>query len=352
MKNLILTLFFACPLLFSFVGGYYVNPQTDLEKQVDQLIFQGFENLHDGDYEKSLNSFQKIIELMPDHPAGYFYYAAAVEWLIIDHKNFDYQSVFEEHIEKAISLAKKMLKKNKKDTTGHFYLGAAYGFRGVYAADYGSFLKAFSDGLKAYRELKKVLKDSPEIYDAYYGVGVYEFYKAYYLEKFLWLSGSEATKDDGIEKVLISVEKGKYGSVEAELTLLRMYYEDERLDQVVGRAEKLIERFPNYLFCYWFLARTYADIGEHEKSLNVYKKIRTLLEVSPYSNSFSFLEVDYHIAHALFREGQTEKAFEMTKKLLPIVDAIDSRMKYVNKFVKKTKGLHKEIEEVIKKGQQ
>ena len=67
---------------------------------------------------------------------------------------------------------------------------------------------------------------------------------------------------------------------------------------------------------------------------------------------FSFLEVDYNIAYAFFREGEYQKAFEITTRLQGVADNIDSRMKYVAKFVKKTKELHKDIEKVIENNKQ
>ena len=353
VQNICKVIFIPLPLIIvgvlfiSNLAAYSLNPETEKEKRVDQLILKGLDQLHDADYINTLETFSEVIKELPEHPVGYFFYAATIEWLIIDHRNFAYQSVFVDYIEQAIEKAKGMIDKNEKDPWGHFYLGAAYGFRGVFAADYGSIFTAYRDGVRSSKALQKAIELNPKIYDAYYGIGTIEFYKAHYLNKFLGIRDSKGTKEKGIGQVLTSIDRGKYSSVEASITLIRIYYEDNRLEDMSKISKELTDRFPNYLAAYWFLARSYVDSGDTENMILTYRKIRELLNASSFSTAFSFVEVDYSLALYHYERGEYKEAYRYLKGSEKALGKIDDRMKYVRKYKKNAEKLLKKIEKKL-----
>ena len=198
-------------LLFSFIFPLPIT--NDFLKGIQQEVINGIRYLHDGEYDKSLRSFQEIKEKMPGHPLGYFLYSAGLHRLMVDYRNFSFEAEFLVTVNQAIDLAKKMTKENKEDPWSHFYLGASYGFRGIFHSEYGGFWRAFSDGIRGYQRMKKALALDETIYDAYYGVGMFHYWRAVYAGRFYWLFGDKNERYQGIEETKLASEKGFYSKV-------------------------------------------------------------------------------------------------------------------------------------------
>ena len=120
-------------LLIGTIFSFEIKNEND--KETYKLLFIGLDQAHNGDYEKSLATYQKLIDVMPDHPAGYFYYSAALQNMMTDYRNFEYGKKFLNVMKKGISVSEKMVSENKSDPWAYFYRGAMYGYRGIYSAD-------------------------------------------------------------------------------------------------------------------------------------------------------------------------------------------------------------------------
>ncbi len=334
MKNMIkLVSIFLLFISFSFS----LNVTNDFLEEIQKEIKKGINEVHNGRYDKTLEIFDKIILRLPNHPLGYFLYSAALNRMMVDYSNFGFEDIFLERVNQAIKLSKKMILEDKNNPWGYFYLGGAYGFRGIFYSETVSVSRAFPDGFRGYNKMKHVLKLDDSIYDAYYGVGLFHYWINFY--KVAWLFAIKADKQQGIEEVKIASEKGFYSDVEAASSLIRVYYNEKEYDKALTQAKSVVKKYPNYLYCYWYIAFCHAELNNLKEELETYMWLKSYFEQSTLSSQTALMRVNYYIGNTYKKQGNIQKAKEHLGKVIEIEKGIkesrnegDEKMNRVRKY--------------------
>ena len=123
------------------------------------------------------------------------------------------------HTEEAIKRGEALLKADPNDARALMWLGAAWGYRGRWKVLERSWVAAARLGLKGYRYLQRAVKADPGLYDAYLGLGIYEYYadtmpSVIRLLKALVVRGN---KKQGLAYIQTTLEKGKFSKTEAKI---------------------------------------------------------------------------------------------------------------------------------------
>ncbi len=309
----------------SHAFAYDLNPETDKEKKIDMLILEGLDYIHKGEYGESYKTFFGIREIDSESPVSYFYTSAALLWIMTDYRNFYYVEEFNAEVAESIERSKALIEKNKDDAWAFFYLGASYGFRGLKSAKYGQYIKAFTDGLRGLNRINKVGKLNPAITDVLYATGSYNFWKAHFSYVYL---DENAVKEKILKSFSLlehSAKEGKYTTLESEAALLNFSTESEQYDYAITLGEDIISRYPKYIYCLWYLGRSYIGKAKLEKNdamqefyvdkaIKNFNNILAILEDSQYATPFSFLEVAYYIAYAKSILKQASPALPLASK--------------------------------------
>jgi tetratricopeptide (TPR) repeat protein len=178
MSPRLLTISFLVPFVLSLVlsgaaiaqeSTSTVSEEPDLtpEKAMDAQITRGITLFTNERMTEALSIFQKIIDRHKDDPKGYFYTAAVYGVTMADYKTREFEQEFNHFIELTIAKAESRLTVNNNDAEAQFYLGGAYGYRGIDKTLVGSWLGAFLDGTKGVFHLHKAVSYNPKFYDAY-----------------------------------------------------------------------------------------------------------------------------------------------------------------------------------------
>src|SRR5262245_39917714 len=242
--------------------------------EFDKLRTEGFDALYNLDYDTARERFKRMVEIAPDHPAGYVCLANNL-WLetlnqgrrlsasLYSSGSFyeqdkDSDAVdpkrdkdFNAYIKKAIEVSTARLQKNSKDPEALYYQGGAYGLRAGYGASVArSFTRAIGDANDSVVIQKKVIKIDPEYADAYLTVGFYQ----YVIDSlpFGWrllarVAGLKGSKQKGIEQLEMVVQKGKFAADDARVVLMGVYTREGKLDRATQLVAELAEKYPrNY----------------------------------------------------------------------------------------------------------
>ena len=244
--------------------------------EFDKLRVDGFDALYNLDYETARQRFKRMIEIAPDHPAGYVCLANNL-WLetlnagkrlsssLYSSASFydqdkDSDAVdakrdkeFNAYIKRALNVSVERLRKNSKDADALYYHGGALGLRAGYGASVArSFTRAIGDANESVGIQKEVIKIDPNYADAYLSIGLYSYVIDSLprgwrlLVRFAGLKGSKAK---GLEQLEMVVQKGKYAADDARVVLMGVYTREGNFDRAVQLASELAERYPrNYLF--------------------------------------------------------------------------------------------------------
>ena len=205
---------------------------SSITPEMDKLLMEGVDAIYQMDFSAADKAAEKAIALDPEFPHPYLGQAAN------DLIRFSYGSEqsdpklvksFEGKIGNTIKVAERWLKKNDpKNPDVLLVLGCAHGIAGRMAIVRRQWLKAFTHGRASMKSVRAAVKHEPELWDAYLGLGMFDYYVDTIPRFAGWLAkimlGGDRMR--GIEEVKISAEKGHYTKTAAQLILVEIFTED------------------------------------------------------------------------------------------------------------------------------
>ena len=329
-------------LSFLLFGAQALCEVSTDSKEVEEIILQGLDYVHQDETFKAVDEFKKLIELFPDDPIGYFYVSATLQTMMDDFRNYSYLDEFNKYMDLAIEKGEERKKRGNLTAHDCLYLGGAIGYRGINKALTGDWFGAFVDGLKGKGYLEKALELNPEFYDVYYGLGTYHFWKSLKSKIFWWLPFVKDNRQMGIDMIKLAIEKGKYSTEDAKYALVRIYVENKEYQNAFAMIEKLSKSKPDRPFLLWFLGRAQLETKMYKEAINAYQTLLKTLVASPYYHPEGEVECRYWLALAYFENEN----FEDSRKQIDAISAFEKKSqenKNIKYFIEEAKALGKKI---------
>lgn len=139
----------------------------------------GINGVYSLDFDTAQEHIEQVFASYPDHPFAHFG-NAMIAWSRYEYEfetSDDAQrKVFEKILDDSISGIKRWIKKNPEDANGYMGIGALYGLRALFNMRNRNWVTSYFAGRKAISNLEKSLKLDPTYYDAYFGLGIYEYF--------------------------------------------------------------------------------------------------------------------------------------------------------------------------------
>jgi len=206
---------------------------------------RGYQQMYNLDFPGAHATFRSYQQAHPEDPMGHVSNAAAYLFsefnrlhilesdLFVDDHNFDNRSKltpdpavkaeFETELAKGTDLANKVLARNQQDKDALFALVMTNGLRGDYAAMIEKRNFASLAYIKAARvQAESLLAIAPTCYDAYLAVGVENYLlgsKSAPLRWALRMTGAQTNKEEGVQRLRLTADKGHYLAPFARLLL-------------------------------------------------------------------------------------------------------------------------------------
>ncbi len=278
--------FILVAVLFCF-DGFSQPAEQDFYQQASREIAVLVEHVQNEDFDRALEVADSFVKQKPNHPIGYFFRAAVFDTIIRDYSDLSYEPKFERSVNKAIDLGYSSIAKAGKqsdDMWVHFYLGAALGFRGLHRFFKKNIFSALKDGIKGLNQLDLVLEKDPKLYDAYYGLGCYYYWRSAYSKVLFFLPFMDK-RDVGIKYLLISLKQGVFTKYESKNALLRIYINENMFDRAIKIADDMSKKYPKDVFC---LMRKGEALVKQEKWGDVAQNCRKLLKLYSLSRYHCF----------------------------------------------------------------
>lgn len=233
-----------------------VLPPFSLGAAVDEKYDRGIALMYRLEFDKAEAEFRSIVALDTASPAGYFALAALSWWRYS--QNFDVKADFKgienefmSNSEAVIKTAKKGLRRGLPPDVAYFFMGSAYGAKGRWYAVQKHWFKAYTHGKKGRKYLKKCVELNPGLYDAYLGLGIYDYFAdtlpgILNMAALLFLHGDKAR---GMAEIRLAMEKSRFFSTEARLFLIEILARHEAdLKGAAAEVEKLKSSDPSNMF--------------------------------------------------------------------------------------------------------
>lgn len=252
------------------------------------------EKIYSFDLNAAIQSAQRIQESEPDHPLGYLLEAEALWWRIwCTSSEFKYGMTDARHraklpgdqtyiglIGRASSIAQAHLQ-DRETAEMQFYAGLADAFAARLYGLRGENRATARAGVRARTHFLRALQIDPELVDAEFGLGLYNYYVdtlstlAKVVGFFMGIPGGN--KLDGIRQLQQDIEHGVLTSDAARFYLaLNLHRYDQQYDKALSVINPLVEKYPtNPLFQ---LARgdLYGKLGRKEQAIAAYRAVADL----------------------------------------------------------------------------
>lgn len=227
-----------------------------ISPESDKLILEGLSAAYSMDFDRAVARFSEVDRAEPDNPAGPFF-LASLHWLEYS-QNADVPGTvdaleprFNAIMDRAMTRADKMYDKNPRDPEANFYLGATYGMKGRWLLLKRKWVRAARYGYKGYKYFKRTIELDPEYYDAYLGMGMYDYYSDTLPTILKFAAGMivRGDKKRGLRYIETTLERGHYSVTEAKLFLIGILtaYE-KRPGQALKIVQELRREKPENLF--------------------------------------------------------------------------------------------------------
>jgi tetratricopeptide (TPR) repeat protein len=265
MREALITLLVGTSVLY----GAAAQPSPDARAESKRLRVAGLTAGYNLDYPEALDAFRAAMEADPDDPAPHRLFAATL-WIralfaqgAVTAEDYlgqarssvsrpppppDVDQAFREHLQRAVALAERAVKRDPEDAGAHFQLGAAHSFLASYIATVeGRGMAGFGAARRAYDEHERVLALDPRRKDAGMVVGMYR----YGVSTLSWpwrlvagIAGFGGGKDRGLRLVEEAAAFESDVQTNALFTLIVIYNRERRYDDALRVIARLQGMYP------------------------------------------------------------------------------------------------------------
>jgi len=307
LKKLLLT-FFITIILFN-------NYQA--QSSVNELLQLDISKTYNMEIDSAEKIFNRVIRRAPNLPHGYFHLAQIHFWCFLGSRNEHHFNEFNKYAELAQNKIDSLLEVNEKNFRLTYMAGNLASWRAMLYATNNSSVDAFWYSKKAIDYYEKTLKINPKFYDAYFGLGIFNYAMSFVPDFLKWavdLTGLSSDKSKGLNYIKTAYKKGVLDKTEIEFHLAKIYSDYfAAYDSSYRLLRKLISQYPqNSLFRYQYAITLIRDkkLDDAQKILNQVIKLDN--KYFPQVTSFA----NYRKGEIYFKKNQFKKAIEHYKIFL------------------------------------
>ncbi|NIR51814.1 hypothetical protein GWO43_24875 [candidate division KSB1 bacterium] len=297
-------LFFAF-LLFMTVSSF---AQELITSRTDSLIKLGIRLSIQQAYGEAIDVFGTIERQSPESPVGYFFHAAALQSEMMDYEVYDKEPEFLSLIKSTIELSEQYLKRNPGDAWGYFFLGAGHAYLAFYQAKQSKYFEAFRNGRRSVKVLNLALKADSSLYDAYFGLGTYKYYRGKLSRHFAWLPFVDDDCSEGIAMIKTAIRKSRYSKFSAINGFFWIALDEGNYEEAQEVLDIALHEFPKSRVFLWCAAKLAAAREQWQQSLHYYQKILNSLREENSLSLYNELVCRKNLCQSYIKLGKLKRA--------------------------------------------
>ena len=257
MRKAFLAIFFIFALSQNaFAASFEEN------RYVQELVTRISDETLNSEYDKAVGNASLLIRLYPKEPFPRFLLTTIYMYILRSYWDFPTDEQYEIYKRKfsiAAADARKACDEYPvQNAMIYFVRGMVLGVEAMVHLQDKEWLDSYSKGKSAVAALEKSLEIDPTNYDAYLGLGMFEYYcsKLTGAVKILaWVVGFSGNSEKGIEYVTKAMTHGRYAEGSAKVFLAYAYIQfEDKLDEGVELAKTLRVQYPrNFTFIEYLL---------------------------------------------------------------------------------------------------
>lgn len=287
------------------------------EAAVRQQVLAGIDAMYSMRFDDARTVFNKVIQQQPDNPTGYFFRATIHMWKYLFDRSEPDLGAFLTESDRTIEIAEEALDGNPDDSRARTYIGAMYGYRAMVNIQAENYLKASWDARNCYTHLSETLRRNPREYEAYLGMGIFNFVIGALPETsqlVMNIAGMTGDKDRGLQQLQLAAERAVYAGNDAKLVLglLNVYYKGD-YGAGIGYLKDLLQKYPTNIPILYAMGNIEAQLKKMNNAIGYYKKV---IDLS--NNSFRQFTIysNFRLGEAYFRLNDFENSKRAMQKFI------------------------------------
>lgn len=294
------------------------------QDQLQSLIDQGVSQSYNMDFTAAEKTFNTVIKLKPSSPLGYYHLAQLNFWIYLgSHKEAEYKN-FLKSADIAQEKIDKTLAKKPKSIQTKYIAGNLSLFRAMAQSTNNSSVDAFWSSKKAVSYLNEVIEQNPKYYDAYLGLGLFDYAMSFVPDFLKWavnLTGLSSDKARGFNYIKLAYKKGTTTKTEASFHLSKIYTDYlAEFDSAFIHLKNLNAQYPNNTLFYYQYAVSLIKARQLDQALVVLNKViklnnKKLPQITAYAQ--------FRKGEIYFKKNQFKLAIASYQKFLELSKEID-----------------------------
>lgn len=286
-----------------------------LPDEIHHTVLKSIEYAYKENFKQALAETKKIIKKYPENPAGYFFYAAVLNAQLEYLQSDKYEEEFYQYCDIAISKGEIALEKDSSDMWAKFFIAGANGAKGTYENRYNRLITSFKHGWRGACLFKELYESNPELKDALFGIGMYDYWRSAMIKILWWMPGVEDRRDSAIQLLYQALDSGVYVKENVAVSLVTILCNEKRYTEAEKVIEDFLNKYPSNLLCWW--AKVEVQIGlekykEAEKSIHY---ISQLIELSEIDTHYYTVLIRYYLMKIYFNQKRYGECVEEIKKM-------------------------------------
>ena len=333
-RNLALTFI----LFFVPVQSFTQSPFSD---RIDSLITTGIDQTLRCEFDSVMVTFNIFKQKKPEHFVGYFYLAATLQSEMMDYESDSRKDEFYSLIDKAVHVGELQVQIDENDSWTHFYLGTTYLYKGMFQAKSGSLISGFISAKNGIAHLKQALQIDSTLYDAYLGLGSYEYWSGRLYKYLKWLPWIKDNRKEGVKKLRLAVQKGTFSKWIGINSLAWIEYDRKNFFQSLMLFRRGLRKYPESRFFLWGYADCLFMLKDYKGAVFVYQKLLEDIKTTTPNYGYNEAEIRRKLMLSFFGLRLYDLCVEQANLILKL-----NPDKKIEKRIKKHK---KEAKEYIKR---
>lgn len=308
--------------IFSAVLLFF-TAQSLFPQNINSLIQQGLNKAYNLEIDSAEKIFNKIIDHYPQKPHGYYHVAQLHFWLYLGTRDPGEYLVFLKFAELAQEKIDKVLDDDKDNYAVSYIAGNLSSFKAMAHATNDATVDAFWASKKAVSYYEQTLELNPKFYDAYLGLGLFDYAMSFVPDFLKWavnLTGLSSDKARGLRYIKTAYKKGNE-QTEAAFHLAKIYTDYlADYDSAYIYIRSAIAQYPkNTLFHYQHAVTLIKDKQLDQALEELNTVIRLNNKKVPQITSLAY----YRKGEIYFKKNQFNTALKNFEKFLNTSKELD-----------------------------
>lgn len=245
--------------------------------QLNSLVQQGLDHAYNFEFEEAEKIYSRVIDRYPNSPHGFYGIAQTRFWIYLGSRDQGEYEVFKKFAESTEDRLNKQISENPKDYRLLNMAGNLASFTAMAEAINNSSIDVFWSSKKAVDYFEEALEINPRFYDAYLGLGLYDYAMSFVPEFLKWavnLTGLSSDKQRGLRYIKTAYLRGSSAKTEAAFHLAKIYTEYvAEYDSAITHLQSIISKYPkNSLFIYQFGVTLARDL-QFDRAINYFDRV-------------------------------------------------------------------------------